>query len=91
MLGDKRRRQFPELQVVSNKLEGRLLSRTELENNGDWQTSSIKGQEVKYFSHCGKCVSFFFFFFATPQLCHSINAATDHKWAWLCSNKTVGH
>ena len=62
MLGDKRRRQFPELQVVSNKLEGRLLCRTELENNGDWQTSSIKGQEVKYFSHCGKCVSFFFFF-----------------------------
>lgn len=89
MLGDKRRRQFPELQVVSSKLEGRLISRTELENNGDWQTSSIKGQEVKYFSHCGMCV--FLGFFATPQLCHSINAATDHKRAWLCSNKTVVH
>ena len=56
MPGDKRRWRCSEPQVVSRKVEGRLISMTELENSRDWQTSSMKGQEVKSVSHCGMCV-----------------------------------
>ena len=31
------------------------------------------------------------FLVAAPPLRRGVDAATDHKWAWLCSNKTIGH
>lgn len=67
-----------ELPAVSGKGEVAPVSMTELGERGDRQTSPARA-DGRRASRC------------SPSSLPWRNAATDHKRAWLCSHKTVGH